>query len=427
MSCRSIRLPKPALSVVALLSIFGPDISWADLDSGISAYRAGDYLTALRELSPLSEKGDPRAKMVVESIYESNLAKSGWIQIAASEGAIGVIHLESAVVTWPRIELWKRSITALEVHGNEVVRGGFHTILRRREEDPDGDYRISYIQTRERIDCGTRTITVLEYRTGLSGGREQKIPVDNPEIEYVSPGSPADAKLRSVCAYFEPLAQGRATPRTKERDSRGSAGTGFVINRRGHVLTAAHVIRGCPKPFAAKDGKLTALAVVSVDAANDVAVLTLPLPWSDFAVFAARPPQVGETVLSAGFPLRGVLADDLHVTVGTVTAPAGLRNDSRMLQISNPVQPGNSGGPIFNQRGEVAGLVVAKLDALRVAEATGDIPQNVNFALKLSTILAFLESAGVDYTIAPSTKVLDNSIVANRARKITFPIECQSQ
>lgn len=79
MPCRSIRLSNPVLSIVALLSIFGiTAISWADLDSGISAYRAGDYLTALRELGPLSEKGDSRAKMVVENIYESNLAKSGW-------------------------------------------------------------------------------------------------------------------------------------------------------------------------------------------------------------------------------------------------------------------------------------------------------------------------------------------------------------
>ena len=60
----------------------------------------------------------------------------------------------------------------------------------------------------------------------------------------------------------------------------------------------------------------------------------------------------------------------------------GLLDDISQLQISAPIQPGNSGGPLLDEYGNVAGVVVAKLRALAVAKATGDIPQNVNFAVK---------------------------------------------
>ena len=77
-----------------------------------------------------------------------------------------------------------------------------------------------------------------------------------------------------------------------------------------------------------------------------------------------------------------MLGSQLKVSTGIVSATVGLLDDISQLQISAPIQPGNSGGPLLDEYGNVAGVVVAKLRALAVAKATGDIPQNVNFAVK---------------------------------------------
>jgi len=89
-----------------------------------------------------------------------------------------------------------------------------------------------------------------------------------------------------------------------------------------------------------------------------------------------------------------------------------------------PVQPGNSGGPLLDQSGNVVGVVVAKLDALKIARATGDIPQNVNFAIKGTVVQTFLEANGVQFASAPSSGNLDPTLVAEWATKSTVVVEC---
>jgi S1-C subfamily serine protease len=93
--------------------------------------------------------------------------------------------------------------------------------------------------------------------------------------------------------------------------------------------------------------------------------------------------------------LPGLLASEANVTTGTVSALAGIGNDTRFLQMTVPVQPGNSGGPLLDLEGRVVGVVVGKLDALKVASVTGDIPQNVNFAIKAEVVRRFLDASGV--------------------------------
>lgn len=112
------------------------------------------------------------------------------------------------------------------------------------------------------------------------------------------------------------------------------------------------------------------------------------------------------------------------VTTGTVSALAGIRNDIDRLQISAPVQPGNSGGPLLDLSGNVVGVVSSKINAVRLAEVTGDIPQNVNFAIKASVVRAFLDSHDIKYQTEPSERTLSAADVAERAKKFTVLVEC---
>lgn len=91
--------------------------------------------------------------------------------------------------------------------------------------------------------------------------------------------------------------------------------------------------------------------------------------------FASTPTRLGASVAVLGYPLRQILAPSINITAGIVSSLARLGGDLRHLQITAPVQPGNSGGPLVDDRGLVVGVVSAKLDTLKVAVATGDVPQ----------------------------------------------------
>jgi S1-C subfamily serine protease len=96
------------------------------------------------------------------------------------------------------------------------------------------------------------------------------------------------------------------------------------------------------------------------------------------------------------------------MTMGNVSSLAGLNEDTRSFQFTAPVQPGNSGGPVVDAAGNVVGIVTSKLSPLWTARNVGDLPQNVNFALRVSILRDFLESRG----LASQTKALSETIPA---------------
>jgi S1-C subfamily serine protease len=79
------------------------------------------------------------------------------------------------------------------------------------------------------------------------------------------------------------------------------------------------------------------------------------------------------------------------MTKGEISSLLGIQDDPRQWQVSVPVQPGNSGGPLFDEHGNLVGLIEAKLDAVAMARATGDVPQNVNYALKSAYLMPMLD------------------------------------
>ena len=201
-----------------------------------------------------------------------------------------------------------------------------------------------------------------------------------------------------------------------------SSGSGFYVANDGYLVTNNHVVAGC-KRLARGDG--TPLELVAADAKNDLALLKGP-PVVDSALLRVAPDaQQGEPVLTYGYPLQGVLSSSGQLGAGMVSALAGLRDQPGHLQIDVPVQPGNSGGPLLDRRGLVVGVVVAKLNALRIAQMTGDIPQNINFAVKLAPLKELLDANGVRYNGGSAHAApLENEQIAVRARSFTTPVFC---
>ncbi len=220
-------------------------------------------------------------------------------------------------------------------------------------------------------------------------------------------------------------AEKQGPPPVKSAKSR--SGTGFVVSANGHIVTNHHVIEGCGDIKGNLTGEAaTALRVVSSDANNDLALLQAPstATFKEFARIRDRSIRSGDSVVAIGFPYRGLLSSDFTVTTGIVSSLSGMRNDSRFLQISAPVQPGNSGGPLFDTGGQVVGVVTGKLDNLRIAVATGNIPENINFAIKTGALRDFLDNSVVPYQTGEPKGELKTTDIAANARAYTMLISC---
>jgi S1-C subfamily serine protease len=201
-----------------------------------------------------------------------------------------------------------------------------------------------------------------------------------------------------------------------------ATGSGFYVSGDGQVVTNAHVVQGCAEMRSASIGPIR---TVAIDPQSDLALLATNNKPKVFAQLqGGRGARLGENVIAVGFPLHGLLSSDPIVTTGTISALSGMNNDRRSVQISAPVQPGNSGGPLLGDTGSVVGVIVGKLNALRVAGATGDIPQNVNFAVSLGTLQSFLNANGVAYGLTDATALRTSADIAASASRYTVLLEC---
>jgi serine protease Do len=187
-----------------------------------------------------------------------------------------------------------------------------------------------------------------------------------------------------------------ATPEGKKPEKKKLFGTGFFVSSEGHIITNSHVVEDCSSVQVTL-GLAPKMAgrIMTQDFANDLALIKVESHPAAFASFRSGV-RLGEGVAAFGFPLAGLLATGGNFTLGNVTAVAGLGDDTRFLQISAPVQPGNSGGPLLDYSGNVVGVVEGKLNAVTVATITHDLPQNVNFAIKANVVTNSLKQ-----TISP--------------------------
>jgi len=175
-------------------------------------------------------------------------------------------------------------------------------------------------------------------------------------------------------------------------ESPRATGTAFFITDDGYLVSNYHVVKDAVKVRLLTGAGLLDATVVKVDAANDLALLKAVGKFAPLPVVASRTVKLGGTVATVGFPDIGLQGFAPKLAKGEIASLSGAADDPRYFQVSLPVQPGNSGGALVDAHGNVVGIVAAKLNAAAALDATGALPENVNYAVKSSLLLSFLES-----------------------------------
>lgn len=180
--------------------------------------------------------------------------------------------------------------------------------------------------------------------------------------------------------------------------------TGFFVSDAGYLVTAHHAIEGLPDIKVVMSPRQVLRAqIIRVDQEADLALLKVNAITPFVYLSHSNAVPAGMDVITMGYPQVSVLGITTKVTRGIVNSGRGMRDDPNSFQFSAEVQKGNSGGPLIGPGGMVVGVVRSKLDAIKMSEATSDLPQNVNFATKSSVLIKFLaDTPGI-----PSTRRLN--------------------
>ena len=309
------------------------------------------------------------------------------------------------------------------------------------QTDPAGN---EYFTTRLIViaDCATRTgvTAVTQYYGSDRKLTHRDVQKKIAKSEFAAPAAGSDMAeaMKLACERLADSGAGGgagSAPDSPARPpaaakppatARSSSGSGIVVSRDGLVLTNQHVVRQCDSyEIIDEANRRLKAALQTVDTANDLALLTVRESFPAAALLRNDPvPKLGESVTVVGYPLVAVLGTRPSVGFGHVAATAGIRGNPSQMQISVPIQRGHSGGPVFDQAGNVIGVVVSKLDALKVAQRMGDLPQNINFAIRGDVVRSFLEAHGASFTASDSSARLENTDIAARGAAVTVRVRC---
>jgi TPR repeat protein/S1-C subfamily serine protease len=227
------------------------------------------------------------------------------------------------------------------------------------------------------------------------------------------------------------LLKGVVSEESRPKKEANGTGSGFLVSKSGHIVTNAHVVNGCDAiNFGVGSGKTFPARLISMDTNNDLALLK-PLKTAGYALNATnvnsirgKDVNLGESIIVAGFPYGALVSSSIKITSGIVSSVKGFNDNSSQFQIDAAVQPGNSGGPIYDKQGNVVGIVVAQLNKIKMAKASGSMPENTNFGIKGSTLRTFLESASIKLNGLSAKNENSLEDVAQIASSSTLMINC---
>ncbi|RJP93420.1 MAG: hypothetical protein C4518_06495 [Desulfobacteraceae bacterium] len=243
------------------------------------------------------------------------------------------------------------------------------------------------------------TYSYVWFNLAASQGDEKAIQFRDQAISLLSPQQLAQAQDLAAEIQYKinhPDNPDKTSPppnaaSTSEPQIKGS-GTGFIITGDGYLLTCLHVIQGAKKVEVAVGDDIQQAKVIRTDTNNDLALLKISGIFNALSFSPKRTAAMGEEVFTIGYPNPDLQGLNPKLTNGTINSLTGFKDDLRLYQISIPVQPGNSGGPLFDDNGNIYGVIVAMLDAEITFKASGSLPQNVNYAVKSTYAQAMLDT-----------------------------------
>jgi len=199
------------------------------------------------------------------------------------------------------------------------------------------------------------------------------------------------------------------------------SGTGFIITKDGYIVTCHHVIKDANEIKIIIGGSEYPAKLVRDDPNNDLALLKINGSFPAIAFSPNRSAKMGQEVFTIGYPNPSLQGVNAKITKGTINSLTGFQDDLRLYQVSVPVQPGNSGGALLNENGNILGIIVAMLSAKTTFKISGSLPQNVNYAVKSMYAQAMLDTLPEVYNklLAPS-KSKSNAV--ERVKKSTVMV-----
>jgi S1-C subfamily serine protease len=274
------------------------------------------------------------------------------------------------------------------------------------------------------FDCEKKAGHLIQEIAYLNGKQSGSGPVANNPITLRA--------LSTACSL--PFSTGGKAPIVAppaqapvQQKPKFSAGSGIIVNDEGYILTNAHVVKGC-KSIAVKPLNTDALSgkLEAIDPKNDLALIKTNAGYGQPAQFRpeSKPAKLGETIGVVGYPLTGFLSTEPKATFGQINSVAGAGNDYTLLQISAPVQAGNSGSPVFDASGNVIAIVVSQAASLAQLLKTGTVPQNVNFAIRGELAQIFMQAHGVRFKVGDHKKELRTDEIADIGQKSTALLIC---
>jgi S1-C subfamily serine protease len=252
-------------------------------------------------------------------------------------------------------------------------------------------------------------------------------------------------KLETLRLAEEERQQQAQAEKKQPPTPQSGTGSGFFVSKMGHVITNAHVVHNCNKVTVGDNAnKQVPAKIINTDRSNDLALLKLStlemasaesksliqklniavVPLASKGLLRSEDVRLGEKVLVAGYPFGDIFSNTIKVTGGLVSATRGAGDDSGQFQLDAAVQPGNSGGPIYDSSGNIVGVVISQLDKLKMAKAIGSLPENVNFGIKASTVRQFLTSSGLPSKKAEQAEEKSTEQLAEIAKNQALMVMC---
>ena len=362
---------------------------------GLAIEPHAKFLKALED----AEKGDAKAQYTVGFAY--------WCPSGAKEfDGVAQDHAEAA--RWVRKAAeqgfaWAQNALGMMYSSGEgVPRSDYEATRYYRMAAEQGDSSAQFnLGENYRSGKGVQQDKVQAYKWLSLAGHSMAVECrEARESELAELAGTMNPQQLSLAERFvrEFLARTNQTKGGEKHDQAGgeppkASGSGFFISDDGALLTNFHVVDGASRIVVnTKRGSFPA-KVVKLDSANDIAIIRVSgSAFKSLPMIPSRGAKLADSVFTIGFPNPEMQGTEPKFTDGKISSLNGAQDDARYFQISVPVQPGNSGGPLVSSAGSVVGIVTARLSDRAALEVSGALPQNVNYALKSSYVLLLLES-----------------------------------